>query len=191
MLIEALGGTQDGQTGQGPDTVSPGEGHQQHTREPAPATDFDKIGVGGPHGITVDAFRGNLIAAAAFDGVIKAKDDDTARDEHGHEEPEEQPTGGERRPDGAIEDTMIGLKVRGRTASHNPENRRDRPLPWSKNSAGHEDFHMRPNRSRKDWAKTPMALVKAIGKESIVILSGEENMGFYCRSIVTQIGKNG
>ena len=58
--------------------------------------------VRGPHGVAVDAFGGDLLAASAFDGVIEAKDDDTAGDEHGHEEPEEQPTGGERRPDGAI-----------------------------------------------------------------------------------------
>jgi hypothetical protein len=31
----------------------------------------------GAHGITVGAFRGNLLAAAAFDSVIQAKDDDT------------------------------------------------------------------------------------------------------------------
>jgi hypothetical protein len=38
----------------------------------------------GPHGITVDAFRGNLLAASAFDGVIKAKDNDPSGDEHSH-----------------------------------------------------------------------------------------------------------
>jgi hypothetical protein len=36
-----------------------------------------------------------------------------------------------------------------------------------------------------------MALLKAIGKESIAILSGEENRGFHCRSILTQIPING
>src|SRR5438128_10502559 len=43
----------------------------------------------------------------------------------------------------------------------------------------------------KTGAKTPMALVNAIGKESIAILSGEENRGFHCRSILTQIPING
>jgi hypothetical protein len=37
-----------------------------------------------PHGITVDAFRGNLLAAAAFDGVIQAEEHDPSGDEHGH-----------------------------------------------------------------------------------------------------------
>jgi len=30
-----------------------------------------------------------------------------------------------------------------------------------------------------------MTLLKAIGKESMAILSGEEHTGFHCRSIVT------
>ena len=39
--------------------------------------------------------------------------------------------------------------------------------------------------ARKTGAKPPMALLKAIGKESMAILSGEENLQFHCRSIVT------
>ena len=66
---------------------------------------------------------------------------------------EQQPTRGERRPDGAIQNTMIRLKVGGRTASHNPEHRRHRPLTRSKDSASHEHFHMRPHRARKDRGK--------------------------------------
>jgi hypothetical protein len=36
-----------------------------------------------------------------------------------------------------------------------------------------------------------MALLKAIGKESMAILSGEENTGCHCRSIVTQMARIG
>src|SRR5215467_6491580 len=43
----------------------------------------------------------------------------------------------------------------------------------------------------KTGAKTPMALLKAIGKESMAILSVEKNTGFHCRSILTQIVING
>ena len=43
----------------------------------------------------------------------------------------------------------------------------------------------------KTGAKTPMALLNAIGKESLAILSVEENTGFHCRSILTQIAING
>jgi len=41
----------------------------------------------------------------------------------------------------------------------------------------------------KTDAKTSMALINAIGKESIAILSGEEYRGYHRRSIVTQIAK--
>jgi hypothetical protein len=43
----------------------------------------------------------------------------------------------------------------------------------------------------KTDAKTSMALINAIGKESIAILSGAEYMGYHCRSIVTQVAING
>jgi hypothetical protein len=33
------------------------------------------------------------------------------QDEYGHDEPEQQPTGGERRPHGPIQDAVIRLKV--------------------------------------------------------------------------------
>jgi len=52
---------------------------------------------------------GDLLATSACDGAIQATDDDTPGDTHGYEQPEEQWTGGERRPDGAIQDPMIGL----------------------------------------------------------------------------------
>jgi hypothetical protein len=191
LLIEALGGTQGGQKGQRPDAVNPGEGRQDHTREPAQATGFDHMRVRGPHRGAVDTFGFDLLAASAFDGIIKAKDDDTARDAHGHEEPEEQPTSGERRPDGAIQDTMIRLKVGGRTASHNPENRRHRPLPRSKDGASHEDLHMLPNRARKDRCKDANGAAKGDRQGEHGILSIEENTGFHCRSILTQIVING
>src|SRR5215468_4029210 len=43
----------------------------------------------------------------------------------------------------------------------------------------------------KTGAKTPMALRRAIGKESMAILAAEENTRLHCRSIVTQIVING
>jgi len=64
---------------------------------------------------------------------------------------EQQPTRGERRPDGAIQDSMIGLKIRCGTPSHDPKHRRHRALPRRQDSARHEDLYMLPNRPRKDW----------------------------------------
>ena len=44
---------------------------------------------------------------------------------------------------------------------------------------------MLPHGARKDRGKDPNGMLKAIGKESMAILSGEENLQFHCRSIVT------
>jgi hypothetical protein len=76
--------------------------------------------VGGTHGITVDALGLNLLAASALDGVIKAENYDTPGDEHRHQESEQQSTGGERRPDGPIQDTVIHLKICRGAEAHNP-----------------------------------------------------------------------
>src|SRR5262249_51082111 len=43
----------------------------------------------------------------------------------------------------------------------------------------------------KTGAKTPMTLLKAIGKESMAVLSVEVHTWFHCRSILTQIVING
>jgi hypothetical protein len=59
----------------------------------------------------------------------------------------------ERRPDGAVQDAMIGLIIGLRTASHGLENRGNRPLTWGKDGASEEDFHVLPNWSRKDRRK--------------------------------------
>jgi len=114
----------------------------------------------GPYGITVDAFRGNVSATSALDSVIKTKENDPSGDEHGHEQPEQQSTGVQRRPDSAIQDAMIRLKVERCAASHDPENRSHCPLTRSKDSAGQEDFHMLPHRARKDWGKDPNGTAK-------------------------------
>ena len=86
---------------------------------------------------------------------------------------------------------MIGLKVGSRTASHNPENRCHRPLTKRQNGAGKEDFHMIHTGHEKTGAKTPIALLKSISKESMAILSVEKHTGVHCRSILTQIAVNG
>ena len=91
-----------------------------------------------------------LLATSAFDVVIQPTDDDTPGDAHSYEKPEEQSTGGERRLDGAMQAPMIRLNVRGCTAAHHPGNRCDRPLPWSKAGASHQDGHRLPHRVRQD-----------------------------------------
>jgi hypothetical protein len=84
LCIETLSGTQDRQKGQCSDTVGPGERRQQHTHEPAQTTGFDKMRMGGTHGITVDAFGGDLLAASALKGVVQAQGYGTPRDAYRH-----------------------------------------------------------------------------------------------------------
>ena len=50
----------------------------------------------------------------------------------------------------AMQDSMIRLKVGGRTAPHHPEHGRHSALPRSEDSAGQQDFHMLPHGARKD-----------------------------------------
>jgi hypothetical protein len=107
----------------------------------------------GAPGITVDALRSHRLAAAAFDGIIKAQDDDCLEDAHGHEEPKEQPTGSAWRSGGAVQDAMIRLKVRGVAAAHALQYRRHRPLAGGEDGAREEDYHVLPNRAGKDGAK--------------------------------------
>ena len=67
---------------------------------------------------------------------------------------------------------MIRLKVGPCAASHHPENRRDRPLSWSKDAPVMRTVTCCQTGREKTGAKTPIALLKAIGKESMAILSG-------------------
>ena len=86
---------------------------------------------------------------------------------------------------------MIRLKVRRCTAAHGLEHRCYRPLTRGKDGAGEQDFPCCHTGREKTGTKTPMTLLKAIGKESMAILSGRREHEFHCRSIVTQIPING
>ena len=124
--------------------VGPRYGFQQHTTEPAQAADFDKVGVRGPDRIAINAFSFDLLATSALDRVIESKDKDTPRDEHGHQESEQETTGLQRRPDGSIEHAMIGLKVGLISEPHDAKNGGDRWRAGGKDGSGDEDFDMLP-----------------------------------------------
>src|SRR5439155_18176744 len=64
-------------------------------------------------------------------------------------------------------------------------------LPGARTAPVRRTFTCGQTSRETTGAKTPIALLKAIGKESIAILSGEENKGIHCRSILTQIPING
>jgi hypothetical protein len=96
-----------------------------------------------------------LLAASAFDGGIKAEEHDTAGDEHGSEEPEQESTGLQGRPDGAIPDAMRRLKMGRGAEAHDAEHGWHRPLPRRQDGAGQEDVHLLPHGARKDRGKDP------------------------------------
>ena len=148
--IAALGGTQDRQQGERPDAVGPRAGAQPHTREPAPATHFATVRLGGAHGVTGEAWRLALLAASTCDGVLQADHDDTPGEAHRDPESEPQATGGKRRPHGPVQDAMRRLKVRRSAAAPALEPRGHCPLARGKDGASAEDLHVLPNRSRKD-----------------------------------------
>src|SRR5262252_8938208 len=64
-------------------------------------------------------------------------------------------------------------------------------LPGARTAPVSRTFTCCQTGREKTGAKTPMTLMKGIGRESMTILSGQREHGFHCRSIVTQIAVNG
>lgn len=184
---------EDRPTGQRPDAVRPRQGSQHPPGEPAPATDLHKMRVGGASRVAGEALGGALLAAAAFASVLQAHNDDTPPDAHRHQDPEQQPTGGERRPDSPAEDAVIRLKVRRGAAAHDLEPGAHRPLAWGENAPSEEDFGGWPHRSGKDGCKD----AKNTGegdrerKHDLLSVCYGEKMGGHYRSILPHIAKNG
>jgi hypothetical protein len=56
----------------------------------------DHVGAGRADRVAVDALRLNVRTTSALERLIKPTDDDPRRDEHGHPEPPQQPTGTKR-----------------------------------------------------------------------------------------------
>jgi hypothetical protein len=153
--LEARGGAQDRPHGPGPDTGSPGEGSQPPPREPAPAPAWATRGVGGPDGITGEAWGVARRAAAPLPGVRQAHAAAPCGEAHGHAAPAQPPAGGERRPDGPRPPPMIRLAGSRGTPSHPLAPRRHRVRPRREDGARHADVDMLPQGARQDRGKTP------------------------------------
>jgi hypothetical protein len=95
------------------------------------------------------------LAAAAFDGVVETTDAASPGNEHGHEQPPQQPTGGERCPATPMQDAMIGLNVGVCAEPPESEHRGDRPPAWGEDGARDADVDGRPYRLGKDRGKAP------------------------------------
>src|SRR5918996_6440863 len=64
-------------------------------------------------------------------------------------------------------------------------------LPGARTAPVRRTFTCCQTGLEKTGEKMPMTLVKAIGKESMVILSGSRELRFHCRSSLTQMAING
>jgi hypothetical protein len=148
--IDARGGTPHRHPRQRPDPWGPGAGWQPQTTAPAPATDVDTRRGGGAHGIPVAAVRVPCLAAAAVAGVLATTDDAAPGNTHGHSPPQPQPTGGERGPDRPLQAARRGLTGGRRAASHDRQNRGDRPPARGEDGARAEDVDVRPHRCGND-----------------------------------------
>jgi hypothetical protein len=112
--------------------------------------------------IAVDALRANLGAAAALDRVIDADDDGAVGNEGEHDEPDEQPGGGARRPDGATEHAMIIHKVRLGAESEDAEHAGYRAHAGREDRADEERLRLRHVRWRNRSAKTTIKEAKRV-----------------------------
>src|SRR3712207_4902715 len=65
-----LRGRQGGQERQRPDPPGPGDRDQHHQAEPAQAAGLDEVALRRAHGVAVDAFGADPLAAPALDRVV-------------------------------------------------------------------------------------------------------------------------
>ena len=86
LAVVALRGGEHGQERQRPDAPRPGDGRQQHEREPAQAAGLDEVAARGAHRVAVDALGRDLRPAPALDRVVEADHDRPVRDETAHQQ---------------------------------------------------------------------------------------------------------
>lgn len=69
------------------------------------------MAVAGAHRIAIDAGCSDLGSASTFNGLVNAQHDGSCWNKHRHQEMQENATGAQTRPDGSVEDAVIGLKM--------------------------------------------------------------------------------
>ena len=89
--------------------------------------------------IAINAFGFDLLAASAFNGVIDAEHEDLPLGEDRDQESEQEPAGFERGPNGAVENAMIGLKMRLIGFAHDAKNRGHSPGAGCKDGTGEKE----------------------------------------------------
>jgi hypothetical protein len=154
LPVVAFGRCQHRQERQGPDAPGPGDRRQELHRDPAQAAGLDKVRFARPHRIPIDAFGGDLGAAAPLDGLIQAHDNRVVRRQEGpHQHPEPDPAQGPAGPSGAVEHAVIILKLPLAAQAQHPQDRGDGPLARRQNGAEEQDLGPLPHPVAEDRRK--------------------------------------
>ena len=145
----AFGGGEHRQERQRPHAACPRDGHQEGGADPAQAAHFDEVAPAGAHRVTVDARRGDALAASALDRFIDPHHQRTGRRERRDEHTQQHATGAETRPDRAIQDPMVGL-VGGQVAQpYGAERGTHHASARSQDGADEQHLDMPPHRARE------------------------------------------
>jgi len=107
LRVGPFGWCQDGQEGQGPDAIGPGDRHQQQHAGPAQAAGPDEVGVTGPHRIAIDPLRADLGTSSPLNRLVNADHQRPSRYTRRDQQTEQDATDGQARLDGTTEDPVV------------------------------------------------------------------------------------
>jgi hypothetical protein len=127
----------------------PGDGYEQLQRDPAQPAYVDEVAMTGAHGVAIDAGCSNLRPTSAFDGFIATHDERTRRRERRDEQPKQDPTRSQVRPNRAVEHPMIPLELGEIAQAGGTQHGTDHPSPWSQDGSDQEHLNMAPHGARE------------------------------------------
>ena len=103
----ALGPTQGGQQGQGPDPMAPGDRDQDHQRDPLQPEALHDVLARRADRIAVTALGLDPAAVSALDGIVGGQGDRPVAGEDGNDQAEQDLPGGQAGPGIAVQDAVI------------------------------------------------------------------------------------
>lgn len=154
LLAVPLGGGERRQERQRPDMARPRDGREQLQRDPAQPAYLDEVAVTRADGVAVDAGCGDLGPASPFDRFVDAHDERARGRKRRNEQPEEDPTRPQARPDRTVEYAMIPLELREIPQADSPQRGTAHPSPWRQDGPSQEHLDMAPHgarEQRREW----------------------------------------
>src|SRR5262245_27456133 len=101
------------------------------------------------HRITINPFGPDCRATAALESVVQPHDQWTRGGEGVHQQAQEQPRSLQAGPDGAVQDTMLGLKGFHVSKAHDSQSGGNGPLSGSQKGPSSQDLGMVPHPLRE------------------------------------------